>query len=219
MSVENIQIRYNVLDVSNIKSFCMIKGGCTGNCKDVYFIRFKGLYSELKADIEYMDKQMLSQMSQGLIYYDRINSLDILNDSEKIDYYSKCFQNWKQSNCEEMTIKASINNILLKKVISNVCKETLCELKKIDGILNESIEKNFIIKLLFWTDLLFEKFKITWEFKSNIKIVATNVSKKHEYLFYYFLTRLGMDVLLIQNSVDIPDNLRKLNLSFFQLLL
>lgn len=213
MSVENIQVRYNVLDVPSIKSFCMIKAGCTGNCKDVYFVRFKGLYSELKTDIEYMDEQMLNQMNQGLIYYDRINSLGTLNDSEKIDYYSKCFQNWKLSNCEEITIKASINNILLRKVISNACKEILCELKKTDGVINESIEKNFIIKLLFWTDLIFEKSDINWDFKSNIKIAATNVSKKHEYLFYYFLTKLGIDVLLIQNSVDIPDNLKQLNLS------
>ena len=77
MSVENIQIKYNVLDVPSIKSFCMIKGGCALNCKEVYFIRFKGMYSELKTDIECMDKQMLSQMNQGSIYYDRINSLAV----------------------------------------------------------------------------------------------------------------------------------------------
>lgn len=213
MNAGNIQFRYNVLDISSVKSFCMIKGGCTVNCKDVYFLRFKGIYSELKADIEYMDNHMLSQMNQGLIYYDRISSLDILNSSEKIDYYSSCFQNWKQNNLEEITIKSSINNSLLRKIISDACKDTLCELKKTDGVMNESIEKNFIIKLLFWTDLLFEKVGINWELKATIKIVATNVSKKHEYLFYYFLTKLGIDVLLIQNNIDIPDDLRKLNLS------
>lgn len=213
MNTDNIQVRYNVLDLSSIKSFCMIKGGCTGNSKDVYFLRFKGIYAELKADIEYMDRYMLSHMNQGLVYYDRINSLDVLNSFEKIEHYSNCFQNWKQNNCEEMVIKASKNNTVLRKFISNACKDILCELKKTDGVLNESIEKNFIIKLLFWTDLIFEKSDIKWELKSCIKIVATNVSKKHEYLFYYFLTKLGIDVLLIQNSIDIPDNLKKLNLS------
>lgn len=213
MNEENIQVRYNTLDVSSIKSFCMINSGCSGNIKDVYFLRFKGIYAELKDDIEYMDKQMLSYMNQGLICYDRINSLDLLNNTEKIDYYSRSFQNWKQGNCKEISIKASIENILLRKVISDACKNVLCELKKTDGVMNESIEKNFVIKLLFWTDLVFEKANINWEIKRNIKIVATNVNKKHEYLFYYFLTRIGINVLLIQNSIDIPDNLRMLNLS------
>ena len=213
MNIEDIRVRYNVLDVSSIKSFYMIKGGYTGNCKDVYFFRAKGIYTDLLKDIEDMEKQMRYQINQGLIFYDRINSLERLLKAEEIEYYSNCFSEWKRNNCNEISIKASINNHLLSKVISVACKDTLTELRKTDGTLSESIEKNFVIKLLFWTDKVFEKAEIKWDISKNTKIVAANVDKKHEYLFYYFLTRLGIDVLLIQNNSDIPDNLRSLSLS------
>lgn len=213
MNTENIKFRYNVLDVSSVKAFYMIKGGYTNECKDVYFVRLKGVSASLKKEVEEMDTQMLGQISQGTIFYDRISSLEKLCRPDDIDYYSGCFSSWKNSNLSEVSIKSTKDNLLLGKVMSNACKDVLAELKKTDGIINESIEKNFLVKLLFWTDKVFENAEIKWDIKKNIKIVARNTDKKHEYLFYYFLTRLGIDVLLLQNSADIPDNLNNLNLS------
>ena len=42
-----------------------------------------------------------------------------------------------------------------------------------------------------------------WNENSMIKVIADNVTKEQEYLFYLFLTFIGCDVLLIQNKADI----------------
>ncbi|RAZ93322.1 trypsin, partial [Klebsiella oxytoca] len=68
---------------------------------------------------------------------------------------------------------------------------------------NASQEKNFIVKLIYWLDWLGEGWLFRWDGKEAVKIVAENVVKKQEYFFYYLLTLLGMDVLLLQSRQDI----------------
>ena len=46
-----------------------------------------------------------------------------------------------------------------------------------------------------------------------MKFVAQGVVKQQEYFFCYFLTLLGVDVLLLQNEVDIEEKLDALQLS------
>ncbi len=78
---------------------------------------------------------------------------------------------------------------------------------------NASQEKNFIVKMIYWLDWLGEGWIFLWDRKETVKIVAENVVKKQEYFFYYLLTLLGMDVLLLQSRQDIAADLERLGLS------
>lgn len=55
-----------------------------------------------------------------------------------------------------------------------------------------------------------------WTEKICIKVVAENVEKEQEYLFYYFLTLVGCDVLLLQNKKDVKttEKIQKLSVVF-----
>lgn len=69
------------------------------------------------------------------------------------------------------------------------------------------MERNFVIKLLFWLDSASGGVMERWNFKGSMKLAAENIVKEQEYLFCYLLTRLGIDVLLLQYASDIDQRL------------
>ncbi len=98
------------------------------------------------------------------------------------------------------------------KVLGNGCRR-IATLFAQNTQANASQEKNFIVKLIYWLDWLGEGWLFRWDRKEAVKIVAENVVKKQEYFFYYLLTLLGMDVLLLQSRQDIAADLERLGLS------
>ena len=70
---------------------------------------------------------------------------------------------------------------------------------------NESLEKNFVVKLLYWHDFLLRDIIVEWNSKMSVKLVLSNIVKSQEYLFCYLLTLLGYDVLLLQSEADISE--------------
>ena len=62
--------------------------------------------------------------------------------------------------------------------------------------------KNFAAKILFWTEQVLGEALGTWNEKNCMKIIAEDVTKEQEYLFFYFVTLLGCDVLLLENRKD-----------------
>ena len=79
--------------------------------------------------------------------------------------------------------------------------------------LSESIIRNFVIKLWYWTDLFPGDVIREWSERLTVKIVSDNIVKPQEYLFFYFATLLGFDVLLFNNRADIEMNEKVRNLS------
>ena len=66
--------------------------------------------------------------------------------------------------------------------------------------LTDTIQKNIMVKLLYWLCENFSDIKIDGD--RNIKVVAKNIDKESEIYFFVFLNLLGMDVCLLQYSKD-----------------
>ncbi len=43
---------------------------------------------------------------------------------------------------------------------------------------NDSIEKNFVVKLLYWFDMVGAELMQDWDFRCSMKIVFSNIIKK-----------------------------------------
>lgn len=213
MEYSYIEKRYNVMGLASIEAFAGVKGGINGNCKDVYFVRATGANQTFSRDVAYMDETQTGRMLKGQGIYNRVGAFPKNIEAETAARYMGCYRNWLDSARERLfTIKLDVNSGV-GELLGTSCKKVLevyhaCNLK-----LNESIEKNFVVKLLYWLDELAYEYLKKWNPKQSMKFVAQGVIKEQEYFFCYFLTLLGIDVLLLQNEADIDERMEKLHLS------
>ncbi len=215
---EGMKFRHNAMNIATISTFESIKGGCNHNCKDVYFVRAIGTNATYLNDIQKLDDTLLRSMNAQKGYYQRISELPKLQQIEDASFYAGCYVNWLDSNKKQMITKITQTNKLLTKLMASACVTVEALYLQENKQTTDSMLKNFMVKLLYWYDSLLvdEKFyweKFHWNEKESLKIVATNIQKKQEYLFFYFLTLMGMDVLLLQSKGDIGAEEEKLGLS------
>ncbi len=212
-----VKFRHNVMNISSIKSFAHIKGGFNNGCKDVYFVKALGRDSGTLKDIEDMDKSLGTLTLNGKGFYKRVNILPNISLSGDTTYYSECYNKWIDSGQKEISIKMpACKNTNFRKILSEACiavgKIYTGEIQQA----NSSMLKNFIVKVLFWFDFLFNTEKFIWNEKLNSKIVTGNVTKKQEYLFWYAVTLTGSDVLMLQcqSDIQLEKQIDKLSLKF-----
>lgn len=209
--MEMISFRHNVMNVNSIQSFFSIRGGYSNNTRDVYFVRVIGEDSELIPTILQADRNMDREMENGKLVYRRIGCLPVLKSIEDSQFYSKLYMDIDSNGAG--TFKKIQSTPELDKVIANAVSLTINEYRNLKDNISDSMIRNFATKLLFWLDQeLGDCFK-SWSKKACIKVVADNVLKEQEYLFYLFLTYIGCDVMLIQNRSDIDINSRALKYS------
>ena len=213
-----LQIRYNVMSVSNVNAFVNIRGGVNNGYKDVYFVRAIGKDENFSKDIEVMDETLLRKMNEGDSFYYRINMLPKMPVADDLAFYVQSYSDWVSSGRTELYTKTARENVKLVNVLAKAFSkvEELYILKNSHH--SDSMVKNFIVKLLFWYDELFKKdniggIKFIWDEQKSMKIVASNVEKLQEYLFYYMLTLTGCDVMLLQTCKDIGADGESLELS------
>lgn len=208
-----LRFRHNVMNISTINAFENVKGGINHNCKDVYFVRAIGTDAHYLKDIEDMDKLLMSRMADGLVFYKRFGSLPKLFSVDDTAFYADCYNKWINSGKIEASTKVTGNNKRLKNMLGSAC----LEIEKIYGMgnkqLSSSILKNMIVKLMYWFDEMFQNEDISWDERTFIKIAASNIEKKQEYMFCYMLTLMGCDVLLLQSRCDIGKEEDSLGLS------
>ena len=210
--MENImRFRHNVMNVDSILAFEGIRGGINQNCKDVYFIRLTGVNDTLAADVVRMDADMKARMADGRTAYRRISSLPRLNGPEAADY-EKFYQAFAAGNREAAGTKILKTHTEYQKLLAEGVRKVL-ELFFANQAFNASIEKSFVVKLLFWHDYLLSGIRNQWDCRQSVKLVMSDIIKKQEYLFAYLLTLLGCDVLLLQSGADISKEEEKLGLS------
>lgn len=201
------------MNISTINAFENVKGGINHNCKDVYFVRAIGTDAHYLKDIEDMDKLLMSRMADGLVFYKRFGSLPKLFSVDDTAFYADCYNKWIDSGKIEASIKVTGNNKRLKNMLGSAC----LEIEKIYGMgnkqLSSSILKNMIVKLMYWFDEMFQNEDISWDERTFIKIAASNIEKKQEYMFCYMLTLMGCDVLLLQSRCDVGKEEDSLGLS------
>lgn len=210
---EEFSVRRNAMELSSMAAFAGIKGGVNHNCKDVYFYRLLGTNPTFINDLEKMDTLLDAQMKQNRIFYKRISKLPLLTKPEDIDYYTGCYLKWMNHGKSRMVTRIFQENHLFSDVLGNACEEIILNYGKLNGQMNDTMKKNYVVKLIYWLDSLLVDLIPDWEFRLSVKIVADNICKKQEYLFFYLLTLLGFDVLLIQSRGDIDITLDAMQLS------
>lgn len=213
MNEQIFKARLNTTNILSINDFINYNGGVSDNYKDVCFVRAVGVNNFLLSDIQKMDESLekVTYSEKGL--YIRTSGLPKILSFNETDYYSECYQEWIDSNKTLITIKSTLDNLPIQKLLSVGCNAAVAVFEKTGLPVNSSIIKNFVVKMMFWFDNLFNSLLKNINQNSTIKIVAENITKKHEYFFFYMLAVMGLNVLLIQSNCDINNELEKLNLS------
>ena len=200
---------YTTKNIESIKSFGDVKGEIGQSSKEVYFIRAIGVNSTYVEEIKALDNGSIKPD----IVYNRILELSGILDKNNIAFYSECYDKWLQSNKAVIETKLVKPDMYLAQALASACVKALNIFKKYKTSINATIEKNFIVKTLFWFDNVFDGILESWKENVRAKIVAENIAKEQEYLFFYMLTCMGVDVLLLQyeKDIDVSFELKKLS--------
>lgn len=198
-----IRYRHNIMHADSVSAFAGLKGGCHQNCRDVYFVRALGGNSDLFTDVQQMDQKLGTSMQEGRLLYKRIRQLPPVADATQAGYYAGCYDNWIRGGQQMADTRVSGRNPGLPAVAGRACRIVLQLFGKYRTGVSDSVRKNFAVKLLYWFDTVMDGFLQDWNEKLCIKIVASDVTKEQEYLFYYMLTLTGCDVMLLQTKADL----------------
>ncbi len=211
--MENLmRFRHNAMNVTSVSAFEGIRGGINQNCKDVYFVRFLGVSDTLVSDVGQMDKRMAERMHEGRIIYRRILKLPQGCPPEEIPDYESFYRAWTAHKQDFALTKVLSDYSEYAALFGSGLKKIL-EIYSVKKTVSASMEKNFIIKMMYWHDFLLADVMKRWEPKQSVKLVLSNITKKQEYLFACLLTFLGYDVLLLQSEADISKEEEDLNFS------
>lgn len=207
-----IRYRHNVMGVSSVAAFAGVRGGLNHGCRDVYFVRLLGANPALREELAGMDVKLGRAMEEKQLFYHRVKKLPSSMTPEEQSYYMKSFEDWQESGRERMIIRITEGNHEFQGVFGRAAAAVLGEFSRVKKGISVSIEKNFIMKICRWADYVMEG-RLEWDERLCMKIIGENISKEQEYLFYYFLTLTGADVLLIQQKADVvlPGELKKLS--------
>ena len=199
--MSDLKYRHNVMNIGSIETFANVKGGCSNNTRDVYFVRGLGEPQNINAILEKVDRQMELEMSQNRIKYKRLSKLPQLRNIDEANYYSSSYDQLLSGT--GLLLKNITVGIPFQQTLSNAINIVVDEYKKNKNGVSTSILKNFTVKLLYWLDTTVSELFTQLNEKSSIKVISDNVVKEQEYLFYQMLTYLGCDVFLIQNRFDV----------------
>lgn len=211
---KTVSYRHNIMRINSLDAFLGVKGGFNNLQRDVYFVRALGENDGYADKICQADKRMGTEMSKARIQYIRLKSLVQLNRAEDVFFYAGKYDEWKQYG------KISLKNIQMTENLQNVLSAGLVEVlgkyKTQKKAASESMVRNFAAKILFWMDMELKGVLSGWNERSYIKILAEDIIKEQEYLFFYFATLLGCDVLLLENKkdVEVSDDLKNLSQKF-----
>lgn len=205
MENTKLTVRYNSMDIDSTETFINIKGGLNKGCKDVYFVRMVGVNSDYIKNIEQMDCILTGRMCAGQGKYIRLCGLPKLLNPEEVAYYTGCYEEWKRNNGSKCLLKFNQGDERLTGILGEACRKVCMEFRNNTQNVNDSIEKNFVIKILYWMDTLGVLLSGEWNERFSCKVVLSGISKKQEYLFCYFLTLLGIDVMLLLPEKDMEE--------------
>ncbi|MBQ7002966.1 MAG: trypsin-like peptidase domain-containing protein [Oscillospiraceae bacterium] len=201
-----LTVRYNTMRIDSLQAFAGIRGGIRQECKDVYFVRALGISGTFQNEVQDMDRQLSVRMNAGQVFYTRVSSLPPLASPDEISFYQKQYNSWHTGGRVLFETRSTQSDDLarLQSLAMRQCLRLLSEWKS--GV-SESIEKNFVIKVMGWIDAAAGAILSRYSPAMSVKIVLENITKPQEYLFAYFLTQLGFDVLLLQTRADIEGKL------------
>jgi len=217
MKNEILEVNINPMEIMSITTFTNINGRLNNLKKDVYFIRYIGIEEERKyiKDILNMDKQLNWKKDENKIGYLRVEKLDSKLNIDDVTYYSNLYNDWTRKENRNLNIKFKFENFLWQNTMVITYGKIIDLYKGLVGNINESMLKNFGVKVLYWIDIYLPKLFInTVEINKFPKFVFTGDIKNQEYFFLYFLALLGCDVLYLNAEKDISASNDILKLSY-----
>lgn len=195
-----ITYRHNIMEIQSIEAFINIKGGFNHQVRDVYFVRAIGVPAHFPDVIRKMDQRMGKEMADGHLKYMRVKALPSLAGVQESAFYAGAYDAWKSDGTPALrNIKVSG---AFARVFSRAVRQVIGMFEKSRSNSSESIVRNFVAKIMYWFDVQAAELVSGWNERAVMKVAAENVLKEQEYLFYYFLTMLGCDVLLLQYKKD-----------------
>lgn len=205
--------RRNVIKLTTVPSFSSIKGRVNHNIKDVYFVRCIGYHNQYIDEIETMDRLLTIGESNGTGKYMRWNELPRLCDQDQVSFYTNTYLTWVNNQRKGIVTKYVQNGMPISEALNASLQKI--ELLFMDYTVSytESIQKNFMVKLLFWIDTMIGEWINSWNPTCSYKIVYNGQVKQQEYLFFYLLTTLGFDVMIMNSVGELNVNPKLLELS------
>ncbi len=203
----SIQYRHNIMNIGSVSTFARVRGRYSQGNRDVYFLRAVGGNDALADEIREIDQLLGAAMDRRQLLYKRITALPNDLSGPELDFYLHACETWLQSDGETIQIQFENGNQAFCKALSAALQTVAAAYDRLKPGNTPSMKRNFIIKLLGWTDFVLKDNPLPWSEQICMKIVADNVTKVQEYLFYYMLTLIGADVVLLQTKKDIelPD--------------
>ena len=206
-----ISFRHNVINIQSLDTFINIRGGFSHGRKDVYFVRAIGECPDFLKVFETLDAKLTDAEKSKRIRYLRIKSLPNSVEKQASEFYVSAYAEWKQG--KPIITRHRSENRYFVSILEKATRKTIEKYKIVRPGMSESIIRNFAVKLWYWTDLFLGDVIKVWSEQLTVKIVSDNIVKNQEYLFFYFATLLGFDVLLLNNRADIVINEKVRNLS------
>lgn len=196
-----ITYRHNIMEIQSIEAFMSIKGGFSHSMRDVYFVRAIGVPLHFTDVIREMDQKMGKEMSSGHIAYMRVRALPNLSGVQDSSFYANAYDVWRADGTAVLR-NVTVHGIF-GEVFSRAIQQVVELFAKNKNNISDSIVRNFVSKVMYWLDVQMADLVSGWTERSVMKVVAENVLKEQEYLFYYFLTLIGCDVLLLEYEKDL----------------
>lgn len=194
---------HNNPPLSSLQNFGNVTGVTNQDSRNIYFVRALGANVDYVEEINRLDNTLLQSMREGKLLYKRIKALPNMPLGGDADFYAGCYSRWTDSQRAQIKTKTADQSAQLSGALGRALSETIEQYRKIKAGMSETIERNFAVKLLYWFDFVMQDILTHWDENCIIRVAAQNVTKEQEYLFYYMITRIGADVLLLQSKADI----------------
>lgn len=203
METEIRQVRYNPMKITSLMAFANLKGGWSQGQKQVYFLRCIGYDGSYLEDIARMDRMLARNGPGGQGGYVRIGTLGHLACQEDIAFYTQAHRAWEEQGGRGLSLKSMSPGSPLGTAASDALTRVTGMFKSSTPHGNGSIERNFIIKLFYWADQVIPLVCGNWKWEGDYKLAISGPLKKQEYLFCYFLTLLGIHVLVLSPEKEL----------------
>ena len=200
-----IRYRHNPGAIRSLEDFLRAHGGYAEGQREVYFLRALGALPNMAAAVQDMDRL------GGPTYLRLPEALPKLTSPEDTAFYTGAYEAWRAGG--PLRLHLNCRDPLFPQVLAQATEDTLAQYQRVKAGASETILKNFAVKLWHWTDSLLGGLLSQWSPQGSLKVVAENVQKEQPYLFFYLLTLLGCDVLLLntRGEVQVGDALKKLS--------
>lgn len=196
-----VRYRHNAIRIESLDTFAIIKGGFHNGLRDVSFVRALGETPDFKSVVTNLDRKMEQGEDEHRFLYHRISELPVLRSLTDSEYYVSSYTDWRSGH--PIRLKTKNPDQRFNAVLADATVQAIALFRSERANATDTMVRNFVVKLWFWLEQGVPEAIEHWSERHCVKIVAENVTRVQEYLFYYMMTLLGCDVLLLNTRADV----------------